>query len=98
MRKMVFHFFFLSGWRPRRSVIFGSWGAGEFGFFGATEMVEEYLKSFEHRAVAYLNVDIAVIQTYSLVVSATPLLHRVIKEAAKKVRGHDCVLRVMRVK
>lgn len=48
-------------------------------------MVEEYLKSLEHRAVAYLNVDIAVIQTYNLGVSATPLLHKVIKEAAKKV-------------
>lgn len=75
-----------SGWRPKRSIVFGSWGAGEFGFFGATEFVEEYLKSFENRAVAYLNVDIAVIQTYNLVVSATPLLHRVIREAAKRVR------------
>ncbi|KAK8404098.1 hypothetical protein O3P69_000271 [Scylla paramamosain] len=72
------------GWRPRRSIVFGSWGAGEFGFFGATEMVEEYLKTFENRAVAYLNVDIAVIQTYNLVVSATPMLHRIIKEAAKR--------------
>ena len=74
-----------AGWRPRRSIVFGSWGAGEFGFFGATEMVEEYLKTFENRAVAYLNVDIAVIQTYNLVVSATPMLHRIIKEAAKRV-------------
>ncbi|XP_050693224.1 putative N-acetylated-alpha-linked acidic dipeptidase isoform X2 [Eriocheir sinensis] len=77
------------GWRPRRSVIFGSWGAGEFGFFGATEMVEEYLKSLEHRAVAYLNVDIAVIQTYNLVVSATPLLHKAITEAAKRAPAPD---------
>ncbi|XP_063840762.1 glutamate carboxypeptidase 2-like [Scylla paramamosain] len=79
----------LAGWRPRRSIVFGSWGAGEFGFFGATEMVEEYLKTFENRAVAYLNVDIAVIQTYNLVVSATPMLHRIIKEAAKRSPAPD---------
>ncbi|XP_063880659.1 putative N-acetylated-alpha-linked acidic dipeptidase isoform X1 [Scylla paramamosain] len=72
------------GWRPRRSIIFGSWGAGEYGFFGTTEFVEEYLKMFEARAVAHLNVDLAIIQTYNLLVSATPLLHKVIKEATKK--------------
>lgn len=55
-------------------------------------MVEEYLKSFEHRAVAYLNVDIAVVQTYNLVVSATPMLHKVIKDAAKRVRMAVTVL------
>ena len=74
------------GWRPRRSIVFGSWGAGEYGFFGTTEYVEEYLKVFEARAVAHLNVDLAIIQTYNLLVSATPLLHKVIKEATKKVR------------
>ncbi|MPC72491.1 Glutamate carboxypeptidase 2 [Portunus trituberculatus] len=52
-------------------------------------MVEEYLKTFENRAVAYLNVDIAVIQTYNLVVSATPMLHRIIKEAAKRSPAPD---------
>ncbi|XP_045115125.1 putative N-acetylated-alpha-linked acidic dipeptidase isoform X2 [Portunus trituberculatus] len=72
------------GWRPRRSILFCSWGAGEYGFFGTTEFVEEYLKVFEARAVAHLNVDLAIIHTYNLLVSATPLLHKVIEEATKK--------------
>uniref|UniRef100_H9GBB3 Peptidase M28 domain-containing protein n=1 Tax=Anolis carolinensis TaxID=28377 RepID=H9GBB3_ANOCA len=33
--------FLLSGkWRPRRSIIFGSWGAEEFGLIGSTEYTE----------------------------------------------------------
>ena len=36
--------------------------------------------------MAHLNVDLAIIQTYNLLVSATPLLHKVIEEATKKVR------------
>ena len=27
-------------WRPRRSIIFGSWGAEEFGLIGSTEYAE----------------------------------------------------------
>ncbi len=28
------------GWRPRRTLIFASWGAEEFGLIGSTEWVE----------------------------------------------------------
>ena len=28
-------------WRPRRSIIFAAWGAGEFGNIGSGEWVEE---------------------------------------------------------
>ena len=30
----------LSGWRPRRSIVFCSWGAEEYGIIGSTEWVE----------------------------------------------------------
>ncbi|MGH0179820.1 UNVERIFIED_CONTAM: hypothetical protein FKN15_015401 [Acipenser sinensis] len=48
------------GWRPRRSIVFCSWGAEEHGLIGSTEWVEELVKILGTRAVAYLNVDIAV--------------------------------------
>ncbi|XP_042204189.1 putative N-acetylated-alpha-linked acidic dipeptidase [Homarus americanus] len=78
-----------NGWRPRRSMVFGSWGAGEYGFFGPWEWVEEYLKVFEMRAVAHLNVDLAIIGTYNMLISATPLLHKIIKEATKRTPAPD---------
>jgi N-acetylated-alpha-linked acidic dipeptidase len=31
------------GWRPRRTVVFASWAAGEMGAVGSTEWVEENL-------------------------------------------------------
>ncbi|XP_042890770.1 N-acetylated-alpha-linked acidic dipeptidase 2-like [Penaeus japonicus] len=77
------------GWRPRRSIVFGSWGAGEYGFFGPWEWVEEYLKVFQMRAVAHLNVDLAIIYTYNIQISATPALHKIIKEATKKAPAPD---------
>ncbi|KAK7078223.1 N-acetylated-alpha-linked acidic dipeptidase 2, partial [Halocaridina rubra] len=76
-------------WRPRRSILLLSWGAGEYGFFGATEWVEEYLKIFESRVVAYLNVDLALTFNYNLRISATPLLHKIITEALKATPAPD---------
>ena len=32
-----------TGWRPRRTVVFASWAAEEFGLIGSTEWVEENL-------------------------------------------------------
>ena len=31
-----------TGWRPRRTIIFLSWGAEEFGLIGSREFVEDY--------------------------------------------------------
>ncbi|CAL4065883.1 unnamed protein product, partial [Meganyctiphanes norvegica] len=73
------------GWRPRRSIVIGSWGAGEMGFFGATEYMEEFFKVFESRAVAHLNMDVAIIHNHNLDISATPLLHNIIREAAQVI-------------
>uniref|UniRef100_A0AAX7SSI0 Aminopeptidase NAALADL1 n=1 Tax=Astatotilapia calliptera TaxID=8154 RepID=A0AAX7SSI0_ASTCA len=47
-------------WRPRRSIIFGSWGAEEFGLIGSAEYTEQYFAALSERSVAYINVDIAV--------------------------------------
>uniref|UniRef100_A0A8C0KLR9 Aminopeptidase NAALADL1 n=1 Tax=Canis lupus dingo TaxID=286419 RepID=A0A8C0KLR9_CANLU len=47
-------------WRPRRSIVFASWGAEEFGLIGSTEFTEEFFSKLQERAVAYINVDISV--------------------------------------
>uniref|UniRef100_A0A672TWK1 Aminopeptidase NAALADL1 n=1 Tax=Strigops habroptila TaxID=2489341 RepID=A0A672TWK1_STRHB len=39
------------GWRPRRTVIFASWDAEEFGLFGSTEWAEENAKVLQARGV-----------------------------------------------
>ncbi|XP_013867179.1 aminopeptidase NAALADL1 isoform X2 [Austrofundulus limnaeus] len=72
-------------WRPRRSIIFGSWGAEEFGLIGSTEYTEEYFTKLSERAVAYINVDIAVFANATLRASGMPSMQNVIFKAAKQV-------------
>lgn len=49
-----------TGWKPRRTIIFGSWDAEEFGLMGSTEWVEHHLPELLSKTVAYINVDTAV--------------------------------------
>ncbi|XP_029296059.1 aminopeptidase NAALADL1 [Cottoperca gobio] len=72
-------------WRPRRSIIFGSWGAEEFGLIGSAEYTEQYFTKLSERTVAYINVDIAVFANATLRASGMPSLQNVIFQAAKQV-------------
>ncbi|CAN7937794.1 unnamed protein product [Ixodes hexagonus] len=77
------------GWKPRRTLIFCSWGSEEFGLIGSQEWVEEHRTQLSHQAVAYLNVDIAVQGNGSLEVSSTPMLGQLIWDTTKKVANPD---------
>ncbi|KAG7221273.1 hypothetical protein INR49_017338 [Caranx melampygus] len=72
-------------WRPRRSIIFGSWGAEEFGLIGSAEYTEEYFTKLSERTVAYINVDIAVFANATLRASGMPSVQNVVFSAAKQV-------------
>ena len=37
------------GWKPRRTIIFGSWDAEEYGLVGSTEWAEELAPELERR-------------------------------------------------
>ncbi|XP_063002312.1 aminopeptidase NAALADL1 [Elgaria multicarinata webbii] len=73
-------------WRPRRSIIFGSWGAEEFGLIGSTEYTEEFYSKLQERSVAYINVDIAVFANATLRAQATPPAQSVIFAATQQVK------------
>lgn len=74
-------------WRPRRSIIFGSWGAEEFGLIGSAEYTEQYFAKLSERTVAYINVDIAVFANATLRASGMPSVQNVIFKAAKQVNA-----------
>ncbi|GMJ14772.1 ALTERED MERISTEM PROGRAM 1, CONSTITUTIVE MORPHOGENESIS 2, PRIMORDIA TIMING, Multifolia, HAUPTLING [Hibiscus trionum] len=76
------------GWNPRRTIIFCSWDAEEFGMIGSTEWVEQNLVNLGAKAVAYLNVDCAV-QGPGFFAGATPQLDNLIFEVTKKVKDPD---------
>ncbi|XP_077990909.1 N-acetylated-alpha-linked acidic dipeptidase 2-like [Glandiceps talaboti] len=76
-------------WRPRRSILFCSWGAEEYGLVGSTEWVEEFAQNLGARSIAYLNIDSAVTGDWSMTAKSSPLLRQAIFNAAKKVTDPD---------
>jgi N-acetylated-alpha-linked acidic dipeptidase len=44
-------------WRPKRTILFLSWDAEEFGVVGSTEWVEEFQKKLSANGVVYINID-----------------------------------------
>uniref|UniRef100_A0A9J7Y2X5 Transferrin receptor protein 1 n=1 Tax=Cyprinus carpio carpio TaxID=630221 RepID=A0A9J7Y2X5_CYPCA len=42
------------GFKPKRSIVFASWSAGEFGSVGATEWLEGYLTSLNMKMFSYI--------------------------------------------
>ncbi|KAG8581613.1 hypothetical protein GDO81_007736 [Engystomops pustulosus] len=73
------------GYKPRRSIVFASWSAGDFGAVGATEWLEGYLTTLHLKAIAYINLDAIIQGSGSLQVSTSPLLHYTIQKILKEV-------------
>ncbi|HXI61342.1 MAG TPA: M28 family peptidase, partial [Pyrinomonadaceae bacterium] len=73
------------GWQPRRTIILCSWDGEEYGLIGSTEWAEENAAELQQKAVAYLNVDVAVNgPNYSA--SAVPSLWKLIRAATREVK------------
>ncbi|WP_179493397.1 M28 family metallopeptidase [Granulicella arctica] len=71
------------GWKPRRTIIIGSWDAEEEGLIGSTEWVEQHAGELAH-AVAYFNTDVGV-SGPSFDASAVPSLKEFVREVTKSV-------------
>ncbi|XP_043201098.1 N-acetylated-alpha-linked acidic dipeptidase 2-like isoform X3 [Amphibalanus amphitrite] len=78
-----------TGWRPRRSLVFCSWGAEEYGLVGSTEWVQHHRQQLAARAVAYLNVDLTINGNDTLRALGVPLLHDLLFAAARTVPNPD---------
>ena len=73
------------GWQPRRTIILCSWDGEEYGLIGSTEWAEENAAELQQKAVAYLNVDVAV-NGPNYGVSSVPSLWRLIRAATREVK------------
>ncbi|KAJ8368083.1 hypothetical protein SKAU_G00081110 [Synaphobranchus kaupii] len=77
------------GWRPRRTIIFASWDAEEFGLLGSTEWAEDNSRLLQERGVAYINADSAIEGTYTLRIDCTPSLHSLVYDVTKQIGSPD---------
>ncbi|NWS40514.1 NALD2 dipeptidase, partial [Probosciger aterrimus] len=79
----------MEGWRPKRTIIFASWDAEEFGLLGSTEWAEENARVLQERAVAYINSDSSIEGNYTLRVDCTPLLYKLVYNLTKEILSPD---------
>jgi N-acetylated-alpha-linked acidic dipeptidase len=70
-----------NGWKPRRSIVYASWDAEEYGLVGSTEWAEEHAREVDEKTVLLLNVDSAV-SGAELVMSGVPSLRDLMLDAA----------------
>jgi len=73
------------GWTPKRTIILCSWDAEEYGLIGSTEWAEENADDLREKAVAYLNVDVAV-SGGNFGASSVPSLWKVIRDVTRDVK------------
>ena len=72
------------GLRPRRSILFGAWGAEEQGVVGSTEWVEAHKEELSRSAVMYINLDMASMGPL-FNASGTPTLKQLVLDASMVV-------------
>ncbi len=71
------------GWKPKRTIVIGSWDAEEEGLIGSTEWVEEHADQLKH-AVAYFNTDVGVAGP-DFSAAAVPSLQQFVREVTQDV-------------
>ena len=73
-----------NGWKPRRTLVYASWDAEEYGLVGSTEWAEDHAKEIDEKAVLLLNVDSAV-GGHELDLDGVPSLRDLMLDAAAAV-------------
>lgn len=72
-----------SGWKPKRTIVFGSWDAEEEGLIGSTEWGEQHEAELA-KAAAYFNMDVAVAGP-KFGASSVPSLKQFVRDITKAV-------------
>ena len=87
-----------NGWKPKRTIVFATWDAEEWGLVGSTEYVEDDSLRLQKGAVAYLNQDVAA-QGSSFGGGGSPSLRAALRDVIRGVqdpRGRGTVYDVWR--
>lgn len=77
-----------NGRRPKRTIVFATWDAEEWGLIGSTEYVEEHAEMLSRGGVAYLNQDVAA-SGPSFGAGGSPSLRATLRSVARQVPHPD---------
>jgi N-acetylated-alpha-linked acidic dipeptidase len=72
------------GWKPRRTLVYASWDAEEYGLVGSTEWAEDHAQELDSKAVLMLNVDSAV-SGPDLEIEGIPSMRDMVLDAAASI-------------
>jgi N-acetylated-alpha-linked acidic dipeptidase len=72
------------GWKPRRTLVYASWDAEEYGLVGSTEWAEDHAQEVDKKVALLLNVDSAV-SGHELDLDGVPSLRDWVLDAAAAV-------------
>lgn len=72
------------GFKPRRTIIFATWDAEEWGLMGSSEWVESREAELAAHAVVYLNLDVSA-SGKDFGAGGTATLHPILRELSKQV-------------
>ena len=75
------------GWKPRRTLVYASWDAEEYGLVGSTEWCDEHCDEIIEKAVMLLNVELGAVSGPELDIDGVPSLRDLLLEAAGTI--HD---------
>jgi len=78
-----------SGWKPRRSIMFCSWDAEEYGLIGSIEFSEKWEKTLSSQAIIYINLDTAVTGGDIFGVAGSPSIKPTMVNVASNVMLHS---------
>src|SRR3954465_3346856 len=73
-----------AGWKPKRTLVFATWDAEEWGLIGSTEYVEDDSLRLMRNAVAYFNQDVAA-QGPAFGAGGSPSLRPLLSDGARLV-------------
>ena len=88
------------GERPKRTIVFATWDAEEWGLMGSTEYVEDDSLRLKRSAVAYLNQDVSA-QGSQFGGGGTPSMRAILRDVVKSVpdpRGRGTVYEAWRLR
>ena len=74
--------------KPKRTVIFCSWGSEEHGLMGSIEFVEEFLAVLKERAVLYINADVSFQGNEYFKAGASQQMHELVFEITDYIKDH----------
>lgn len=87
----VFGALLKQGWRPKRTIIFNSFGSESLNLIGTNKWLETHQRLLHSRAVAYVNCDLVVIGNHSAAIAASPLLYQVLFNATRQVTNPNII-------